>query len=93
MSLPLEEVKLSLRIKSDVYDAEITSLIAAAQAAMAASGVSVDHASDPMYLAAVTAYCKAHFGLENDAAERWSEIFVGIVQHMALCGLYNDRGE
>ena len=88
-----EEVKLALRIKSSAYDAEIISLIAAAQATMAASGVSAEHEGDPMYIAAITAYCKAHFGMENENADRWNEIFNGIVQHMALCGTYNDRGE
>lgn len=60
---------------------------------MAASGVSADHAEDPMYKAAITAYCKAHFGMENDNADRWNAIFANIVQHMALCGTYNGRGE
>lgn len=91
--MSLEEVKLALRIKNSAYDAEIISLIAAAQATMAASGVSADHAEDPMYKAAITAYCKAHFGMENDNADRWNAIFANIVQHMALCGTYNDRGE
>lgn len=91
--MSLEEVKLALRIKNSAYDAEIISLIAAAQATMAASGVSADHAEDPMYKAAITAYCKAHFGMENDNADRWNAIFANIVQHMALCGTYNGRGE
>lgn len=91
--MSLEEVKLALRIKNSAYDAEIISLIAAAQATMAASGVSADHAEDPMYKAAITAYCKAHFGVENENADRWNAIFDNIVQHMSLCGTYNDRGE
>ena len=91
--MSLEEVKLALRIKNSAYDAEIISLIAAAQATMAASGVSADHAEDPMYKAAITAYCKAHFGVENENADRWNAIFDNIVQHMALCGNYNGRGE
>lgn len=91
--MSLEQVKLALRLKNSAYDAEITALIAAAQATMAASGISADHDSDPMYQAAVTAYCKAHFGMENEDGDRWNEIFRGIVEHMSLCGLYNDRGE
>lgn len=89
---PLESVKLALRIKSAAYDAEIAALIAAGQASMSASGIGANNATDPLYQAALVAYCKAHFGLENEDGERWEKVFRNITEQMALCGQYNDRG-
>lgn len=58
----LEQVKLALRIITDVYDTELEALIAAARLDLGIAGVLVPEAVDPLVQRAVITYCKVHFG-------------------------------
>lgn len=64
----LEKVKLSMRIITDLFDQEITDLIAAALLDLGIAGVDGESVaiSDPLVLRAVTTYCRMHFGQPED---------------------------
>lgn len=59
----LDAVKLAMRpaIKTNVYDADIQDLIAAAKADLALVGISGDEES-PLIRQAIKTYCRLHFG-------------------------------
>ena len=61
----LEKVKLSLRIKTDAFDDEISDLILAALADLGIAGIHTDDA-DPLIIRAVITYCKLYFGEPED---------------------------
>ena len=61
----LEKVKLSLRIKTNVFDEEIQDLIAAALADLGIAGI-IAAEDDPLITRAVITYCKLHFGEPSD---------------------------
>jgi len=61
----VEAVKLALRISTDAFDREISDLIAAALADLAAAGIRVPESADaldPLTSRAVITYCRVHFG-------------------------------
>ncbi len=62
----LEEVKMSLRIKTDAYDDEISDLINAAFLDLGLAGVKPEEVNS-LVKQAVKTYCKVHFGLPDDA--------------------------
>ena len=76
----LAKVKLALRISTDVFDAELLDLIAAAIADMKHAGPQFSHTvvtdnnnavtdytiSDPLVARAVVTYCRAFFGSPAD---------------------------
>lgn len=64
----LEKVKLSMRIITDLFDQEITDLIAAALLDLGIAGVDGENVAltDPLVLRAVTTYCRMHFGQPED---------------------------
>ena len=89
----LDDIKTALRVKSDVFDAEVSTLIDAARYDMERVGVDpnllakdplTDDLSNAFAKQAVTAYCKAHFGFDNSEAERLDESYRRIV-----CDLMN----
>lgn len=65
----LELVKMALRIKTDAYDTELNMLIQAAFLDLTAAGVDLFTAStaDDLVKMAVCTYCKANFGMPEDA--------------------------
>lgn len=70
----LPQVKVVLRAKNEVFDPEVTTLIASAVGDMLRCGVSrgVFRQDSEFYheaIAAVHCYCKAHFGMDNPNAE------------------------
>lgn len=78
MSL-LEEVKIILRVSSEVYDTEVQMLIDAAIADMKRVGIE-ETLLDPESLEAqakmaVACYCKAHFGFDNSEQESFDSIY------------------
>lgn len=78
MSL-LEEVKIILRVSSEVYDPEVQMLIDAAIADMKRVGIE-ESLLDPESLEAqakmaVACYCKAHFGFDNSEQEAFDSIY------------------
>lgn len=63
----LENVKMSLRVKTTSYDNEITGLINAACYDLGIVGVTVDSTTtDPLLIRAIITYCRVHFGSPDD---------------------------
>ena len=88
--MTVEGVKEALRIRSSTFDGEISVLMDAARRDLAACGVGPEMEPDALYGQAIIAYCKAHFGVDDEGvAERWSGIYRNLAQHMALCATYN----
>lgn len=65
----LSKIKLSMRIITDLFDAEINNLIDAAMLDLGIAGVTNTALTDALVLRAVTTYCRMHFG-EPDQYER-----------------------
>lgn len=57
----LSKVKLALRVTTNAYDADLTSLIAAAQQDLGIAGVELPAPLDAICERAVITYCKFHF--------------------------------
>ena len=62
----LEMVKTALRIKTNVYDSELTYLIAAAQLDLGIAGVVLPAEMDEIVQRAIITYCKMSFGIPED---------------------------
>ena len=87
----LDDVKTALRISDDEFDGEVMDLIDAARNDLIISGVSAKKANDdldPLIKRAVTTYAKAHFGWNNPDAERLTDAYVMLKQHLSLCSEY-----
>lgn len=85
----LEEVKLSLRIKSDAFNIEISEMIEAAKLDLSISGVEKINEDDPLIQQAIKTYCKANFGLDNKDSEKYQKSYNMLKEHLSLCGDYN----
>lgn len=84
-----DDIKLALRLTSDVFDAEVDTLIDAALYDMERVGVDPalldrDDLENAFVKQAVTAYAKANFGYDNAEAPRFDEAYRRIV-----CDLMN----
>lgn len=85
----LEEVKIRLRIKSDVFDsAEITPLIQACENDLKRVGISVQEDS-PLIRQAIVLYCKGNFGFLEEA-EKFQKAYDDLRDALALSGEYQD---
>lgn len=62
----LNKVKAALRITVNNYDAELTTLIAAAQLDLGIAGVELPAELDAICERAVITYCKVHFSALSD---------------------------
>ena len=62
----LDQVKMALRIKTNVYDSELTYLIAAAKLDLGIAGVVVPDELDELVTRAIITYCKLSFGIPED---------------------------
>jgi hypothetical protein len=87
----LDDIKLSLRVTSESFDAEAQMLVDAALYDMGRAGVNpslLELADGDLANAfvknAVTCYCKANFGYDNAEAERFQESY-----HRMLNALLN----
>ncbi len=84
MSL-IDDVKVHLRITSDMYNAEIQALITSAIADMKRMGLrsevigTEDDIENPLVKQAVILWCKAGFGYDNPEAPRFREMYRDIV--------------
>ena len=58
----LDKVKLALRITSNVFDSELTGLIASAKLDLGIAGVTLPAELDDICTTAVITYCKMNFG-------------------------------
>lgn len=74
-----EQVKVSLRVTSDMLAPEVDALVAAAKADMKRVGVPdsmlSEDETDPLVAAAVTLYCKSRFGYDNSEASRFEKSY------------------
>ena len=68
----LEKVKLSLRITVEDYDADLLSLISAAQLDLGIAGVIIPSELDAIVERAIITYCKIHFSSLSDG--EWSRL-------------------
>ena len=63
----LNAVKLAMRITTDAYDDEITSLIAAACLDLGVAGIPVESTTtDALLTRAIITYCRLNFGTPDD---------------------------
>ena len=63
----LEQVKLALRLVTDIFDGEVNDLIEAAYDDLEIAGVQArENATAPLIRRAVTTYCKANFGAPDE---------------------------
>ena len=62
----LDQVKMALRIKTNVYDSELTYLIAAAKLDLGIAGVVLPGELDEIVTRAIITYCKLSFGIPED---------------------------
>lgn len=62
----LSAVKVALRLTVDNYDAELTSLIAAAQLDLSIAGVQLPDELDALCKRAIITYCRVHFSALTD---------------------------
>lgn len=63
----LEQVKLALRLVTDIFDGEVSDLIEAAYDDLEIAGVQArKNATAPLVRRAVTTYCKANFGTPDE---------------------------
>ncbi len=85
----LEKVKLSLRIKSDAFNTEISEMIEAAKLDLSISGIKKIDEDDPLIQQAIKTYCKANFGLDNKDSEKYQKSYNMLKEHLSLCGDYN----
>ena len=63
----LEQVKLALRLVTDIFDGEVNDLIEAAYDDLEIAGVQArENATAPLIRRAVTTYCTANFGAPDE---------------------------
>ncbi|MCM3444377.1 head-tail connector protein [Metabacillus halosaccharovorans] len=97
----LSEIKLALRITHDALNDEIIDLFEAARHDLMLSGVSsikvqVDNDInsmlnvDPLIKRAIITYCKANFGYDNPDAERFTQSYQMLKEHLSIAGDYTN---
>jgi len=86
----LEAVKTALCISSDYYNAELTTLIAAAIADLKLAGVSGFTDSDPLIITAVACYCQANRGTDGDSRTLFAGLYANQKRNLMLAGEYHD---
>ena len=86
----LSYVKLALRINNTAYDVEIQTLIDACKRDLALAGVKKLDDEDVFLKQAVSAYCKANFGLGNNDSEKYQQCFDSIKRFMCLSSEYTE---
>ena len=87
----LEKVKTALRIKTNVYDGELTDLIASAQLDLGVAGVIVPDNIDALVTRAIITYCNMHFGLPEDA-DRLKRSYDEQKAQLVTCTGYTEWG-
>lgn len=85
----LEKIKLALRIKTAMFDDEITDLLEACKIDLRLAGVNKIEETDPLIQRAVILYCKANFGLENKDSVRYQNSYDMLKTSLSLAGDYN----
>lgn len=99
MDTLLEKVKLSLRVTTDAFNAELTDLIDACIADMQIAGISTDvmgteYLSLPAVIMAVTTYCKMNFGSVDGAVyDRLKASYDEQKKQLSMATGYTDWGD
>lgn len=91
----LKRLKAVMRITSDVFDDELSGLVAAATSDLRLSGVTDPKASDladPLIWRAVVTYVKAYFGWDNADHERLVRAYDMLKSHLTLSQEYTTEG-
>ena len=90
----LDDVKSRLRVSNNAHDAEITSLINAAEIDLGIAGVELSDTIDDNVLTAIVAYCKVMFGnMEPSDADRWKRIYDELKAQMVTSTGYTNWGD
>lgn len=91
----LEKIKLSLRINNSAYDDEITDLINACKKELELAGIASSNIDedDEMIIRAITLYCKANFGFDNNDADRYITSYESIKTFLCTNTQYKDDNE
>jgi uncharacterized phage protein (predicted DNA packaging) len=88
----LDEVKMALRITSDAFNTEISSIIEAAKSDLKLTGVSeiktYDIEKDSLVKRAVILYCKSQFGLDNPDSDKYQRAYDSLKIHLVLSQEY-----
>ena len=85
----LEFVKHRLRITSPQFDGELQGLIDACKIDLSVCGVKKIEDTDQLIRLAVSCYCAAYFGINNENAEKYLTIYDSIKETMKRSGDYN----
>ena len=85
----LDQVKMALRIKTNVYDSELTYLIAAAKLDLGIAGVVLPGELDELVTRAIITYCKLSFGIPEDY-DRLKVSYDEQKAQLATCTGYTD---
>lgn len=88
----LEEVKVALRVTSNRFDGEITTLIDACKIDLSIAGVTVLDETDPVIKRAIILYTKANFGYDNPDSDKFQKSYDLLKCSLALAGDYNGGG-
>lgn len=82
-----DDLKVFLRVKSDAFDVEIDTLIAAAKTDLMRRGVPesalADGSENALVKQAIILYVKAYFGYDNDEADRFLESYEQTAQEVS----------
>lgn len=85
----LEAVKLALRITTTAFDAQLNSLILAAQLDLGVAGVVIPETIDTLVQMAVITYCRLNFGQPDDY-DRLKKSYDEQKAQLATCTGYTD---
>ena len=88
----LAEIKMALRISTDAFDAEISSLIEAAELDLQNSGIAIQDTPDALYIEAVKRFVKMNFG-EPDEYDRTRQSYELLKAHLAIASGYSSNME
>ena len=77
----LDYIKMTCRVSTDAFDAELENLIASARADMARVGVRQEYidTEDALVTTAIGCYCKARFGMDNADSEKYFKSYQQMV--------------
>jgi len=84
----LDDIKVSLRIKTSAFDTEITPIINACKLDLGLAGVNIIVETDPLIQRAVVLYAKANFG-SNPDSEKYQRSYDLLKCSLAVAGDYN----
>ena len=90
MAVALANIKTAMGISANVYDAELTGLIASAEADLKLSGIIVYDDADPLIVTAVTAYCQANRGTDVDKRQKYAEMYKAQKRNLMLAHEYTE---